>query len=77
MWKFLVLYIISFCIAYREVRVMYSEGGKWENLSVDGDELFLVIFPILNTFYGICSWIERQGSIERNLDKFFRIKRSE
>ena len=77
MWAFLVFYIISFCIAYREVRFLFSKGGQFECLRVGGVELICVSFPIFNTVFGISYWIERKIKMGNVMEKFFRIKRSE
>ena len=69
------LYIFNTICAYKCTNVMYSEGGRWENLIPDGDDLFLTFMPLVNCISAMDYLLGNcYGDKEKHiLNKFYRI----
>jgi len=54
---------------------MYSEGGRWENLIPDGDDLFLTFMPLVNCISAMDYLLGNcyEDKEKHILNKFYRI----
>lgn len=76
----IILYIISFLYVKYWVTIAYSKGGVWESIEPDGDDVFINLCPVINTFVAfICLFKPASKDIaKRRKEKskvFFKIKK--
>jgi hypothetical protein len=76
---FIIIYIVSCLLSYVVIRWTYNK--LWTNINPNEKDVFLVIFPILNTFTFIMMYmftsieLYSQNKKPFTTNKFFNIKK--
>lgn len=76
-WIILIgVYLISAILSYRHLHIAHSKGGRWESIDTSNIDVFVTVFPVVNTVMMITSWLfVNPYEMNNNRNKFFNIKK--
>ncbi len=64
------IYLFSTFLMWNYIRISHSKGGIYQNIIPEVDDFIFTLFPVINTVFGVCCWIEcsprEAGEHERN-----------
>ena len=72
-----VVYFLSAILVWRYMHLVFSDKGKWGNLTTGYAEIVITLTPVVNTIACLFCWL-LQYPIKReskNCNKFFNIKK--
>lgn len=74
----LIIYALSAWKNYTWFQIIYSKDGQYWNLDASAVDVFVTVFPIVNTFMALANAFESPYRYPKNTwdsNKFFNIKK--
>lgn len=73
----IAIYLLSAFLTWDYIRIAYGKDGIWSGLNATGTDVFITLFPAINTIAIIGCWLSSHPNkqIKWNYTKFFNIKK--